>query len=279
MIVSSRRVRRFLRNVPALIAGVYLALLILASIFATTIAPYNPRTNHLSQRFVRPLHGHHLLGTDALGRDIFSNLLVASRWSLRTGLGTVLIALVVAIPLGLAAGYLGRAVDAVITRLTEVLLSIPPIILAFAIVGTLGPNLRNTVIALGVLFVPTFVRLIRNEVRIMRQGQLVEAERALGAPDRYILWRHILPNVSAPIIVQSSLTIGFAILAESGLSFVGLGPKPPTKSWGVMLADFYNELIKHPWMVFIPGIAIALAVLAFNILGDGLRDALGKVEP
>lgn len=281
-----RRLRAFLRNGPAMVALGVLLLIVLAAIFAPWLAPFDPNTNELRLNFATPWTqcpecseaGLRVLGTDDLGRDLLSRLLYASRVSLLAGLGAVGAALVVALPLGLIAGYVGGKVDWLLMRVVDIILSVPPLILVFAIAGILGASLRNAIIALGVYFTPLFVRLIRGEVRAMASGQLVEAERAVGVPNTYILRRHILPNVASSLIVQVSLSIGTAILAEASLSFLGLGVQPPTPSWGIMLKSAFDFISGHPWMVFVPSTVIGLTVLSLNVFGDGLRDALGRVE-
>lgn len=286
--LEGRRMRAFLRNKQAVAALIFLTLIVLSAVFAPLIAPFNPNKNELRFNFQTPWSrcvvkqcsraGLRVLGTDDLGRDIFSRLLYASRVSLLVGLGAVLAALVVALPLGLLAGYIGGKIDWLLMRMVDMILSIPPLILVFAVAGVLGASLKNAIIALGVFFVPLFLRLIRGQVQNLRNSQLVETERAIGVPDTYIAVRHILPNIASPLIVQVSLSVGTAILAEASLSFLGLGVQPPTASWGIMLRSAFDFISRHPWMILPPSMAIALTVLALNIIGDGLRDALGKVR-
>jgi ABC-type dipeptide/oligopeptide/nickel transport system permease subunit len=286
--LEGRRLRAFMRNKQAVGALIFLTLIVLSAVFAPLIAPFNPNKNELRFNFQTPWSrcavkqcskaGLRILGTDDLGRDIFSRLLFASRVSLLVGLGAVLAALVVALPLGLLAGYVGGKIDWLLMRAVDMILSIPPLILVFAVAGVLGASLKNAIVALGVFFVPLFLRLIRGQVQNQRNSQLVETERAIGVPDTYIAVRHILPNIASPLIVQVSLSIGTAILAEASLSFLGLGVQPPTASWGIMLRSAFDFISRHPWMILPPSMAIALTVLALNIIGDGLRDALGKVR-
>jgi ABC-type dipeptide/oligopeptide/nickel transport system permease subunit len=272
-----RRLRALLRNKPAVVALAFLVILVLSAVFAGLLAPQDPNTNHLLERFHTP-GGGHLLGTDQLGRDIFSRLIYASRVSLLAGVGSVGFALVIALPVGLVTGFVGGKVDSLLMRLLDVILSVPPLILMFAVAGILGAGLFNTIVALGVYFTPLFVRLVRGEVRYVAAGQLVEAERAIGVSPLRIMWRHVLPLVASPVIVQGSLAVGTGIIAEASLSFLGLGVQPPTPTWGVMLSDGYHYMAPEPWMVVIPAVAVALTVLALNVLGDGLRDALGRLE-
>lgn len=286
--LDGRRRRAFLRNVPAMTAAGFLVLLVLAAVLAPVLSPFDPDKNELRLTFATPgtecgppdcsAAGTRWLGTDDLGRDNLSRLLYGSRASLLAGLGSVAVALVIALPIGLAAGYVGGKLDWLLMRAVDVILSIPPLILVFAVAGILGASLRNAVIALGVYFTPLFIRLIRSEVQALRAGQMVEAERAVGVPDTAIVLRHVLPNTMSPLIVQVSLSIGTAILAEASLSFLGLGVTPPTSSWGIMLKTAFDFIGSHAWLVMIPSSVIALTVLALNVLGDGLRDAMGRVQ-
>jgi ABC-type dipeptide/oligopeptide/nickel transport system permease subunit len=273
-----RRLRVFVRNKGAVVAATFLVLLVLSAIFAPLLAPYDPTEPDFLHLFATPGTGGHLLGTDALGRDILSRLLYASRISLLTGAGSVLVSLVVAVPLGLVAGYVGGKVDAVVMWIVNVILSIPPLILVFAVAGVLGASLTNVIVALGVYFTPLFVRLVRGEVLRLRTSQLVEAEIGVGASHAYVMRRHILPSLASPLVVQGSLSIGVAILAEASLSFLGVGVRPPKSSWGIMINVAFSNLQDHAWLIFIPGATIGLTVLAVNLVGDGLLDALGRAE-
>lgn len=275
--LRGRRWRVFRRNKLAMASAAFLLLVLVATVFAPLIAPYDPARTNLRLRYSLPGQAGHVLGTDDLGRDLLSRLLVGGQVSLLAGFGSVLLGLVIAIPLGLLAGYYSGRIDAIVMWVVDAILAIPPLILVFAVAGILGPSLRSTIIALSVYFTPLLFRLVRGEVHTMRQGQLVTAERAGGAPDLYIMWRHILPNIASPLIVECSLAVGIGILAEASMSFLGLGVRPPTSSWGLMLGLAFNQLQQHPWMIFVPATAIALTVLALNLVGDGLRDALGKV--
>ena len=286
--LGGRRLRSFMRNKPAVIAVAVLAFIILSAVFAPLIAPYDPSEIDLMNAFSKigshcaapncQLVGSHLLGTDNLGRDVFSRLLFATRISLFVGFGAIVAALTLALPFGLIAGYLGGKLDWLVMRIIDIILSIPPLILVFAIAGVLGASMKNAIIALGIFFTPLFIRLIRSEVVNLRNSQLVETERAIGVPDRYILVRHILPNIASPLIVQVSLSVGTAILAEASLSFLGLGVQPPSASWGTMLQNAFERIVQHWWMILPSSVAIAMTVFALNVAGDGLRDALGKVR-
>jgi len=284
--LDGRRMRAFTHNIPAMIALVFLTLIVLSAVLAPWIAPFDPNKTELRLNFATPwtycakcsAAGTRILGTDDLGRDMLSRLLYASRVSLLVGLGSVLVALVVALPLGMIAGYIGGKVDWLLMRVVDIILSIPPLILVFAVAGVLGASIKNAIVALGVFFTPLFIRLIRSEVLNLRSSQLVETERAIGVPDRYILIRHVLPNIASPLIVSVSLNIGTAILSEASLSFLGLGVQAPTASWGIMLKSAFEFISQHPWMILPPSLMIACTVLALNIIGDGLRDALGRVR-
>ena len=275
---SGRRWRAFRRNRAAVIATAFLVLIVLVGVFAPLVATHDPNDATLADRRTDAFTDGYLLGTDDIGRDLFSRVVYGTRTSLLAGLGTVAAALAIALPIGMLAGYYQGRVDNIFMRVIDALLSIPPLIMVFAVAGTLGPGLFNAVLALAIFFVPIFVRLIRGEVRSVRRSQLVEAELAVGVPNGYIMRRHILPVIAAPLIVQASLAVGTAILAETSLSFLGLGVQDPTASWGRVLRQAYNDIQTRAWPLFVPGTAIALTVLAINVFGDGLRDALGRVE-
>lgn len=286
--LEGRRLRAFLRNVPAMVSLVVLLLVVLAAVLAPWLARLDPNNNELRLSFATPWthcdasecsqEGLRVLGTDDLGRDIFSRLLEGSRISLLVGLGSVATALAIALPVGMAAGYVGGKLDWLLMRVVDIILSIPPLILVFAVAGVLGATVRNAIVALGVYFTPMFIRLIRSEVLNMRTSQLVEAERALGVPNRHIIVRHILPNISSSLVVQVSLSIGTAIIAEASLSFLGLGVQAPQSSWGIMLRSAFDFINREPWMILPPSLMIAATVLSLNLIGDGLRDALGRVK-
>jgi ABC-type dipeptide/oligopeptide/nickel transport system permease subunit len=273
----NRVLAKLLANRMALIgAGIVLTFVLLA-VFAPLIAPYDPiKTNFLAIR--RPPSELYWLGTDELGRDILSRLLHGARASLAAGVFSVFISVAIGVPVGLIAGWAGGWVDAIISRITDALLACPFLILAIAFAAVLGPSLTNAMIAIGLSAVPIFVRLARGQVIAVRNEDFVEGARAVGLPDPVILARHVAPNVLPPILVQATLTIAEAIIAEASLSFLGLGQQPPSPSWGSMLNAAKNFLEQAPWMSVAPGIAICLVVLGFNLLGDGLRDALDPKE-
>jgi len=228
---------------------------------------------NVANRFAAPGPGN-LMGTDHLGRDLALRVVLGARISLYIGGLAVGIATLVGVPLGAVAGYVGGNVDDAIMRSMDVLMSFPPILLALSVVAVLGPSLTNAMLAIGVTYVPYFARVTRSEVVSVVTEDFVEAARALGERDRYVLFAEVLPNAAAPIIVQASISFAFAILAAAGLSFLGLGAQPPRPSWGLMIRQSKQYLTQAPWMAVFPGLAIATTVLGFNLLGDGIRDVL-----
>ncbi|MDR7481062.1 MAG: ABC transporter permease [Armatimonadota bacterium] len=265
--------RRLRRNRGA-VAGLYLVLALVAvAVFADRLAPYDPVKIN-PEAALRPPGRPFLLGTDTLGRDVLSRLVHGARISLRVGLVSVSIAAALGTTLGLLAGYYGRWLDLGIMRFIDLLLAFPSVLLALAIIAILGPSIFNLMIAVGISATPAYARLVRGSVLSARENTYVEAARAVGCSDRLIIWRHILPNVLAPLIVLSTLGMAGAILTGAALSFLGLGVQPPTPEWGVMLSDGRNYLRRAWWITTFPGMAIMITVLAINMLGDGLRDAL-----
>ena len=266
-------VRRLAQQRAALIGLAVVLFFIAIAVAAPLLAPYDPLAT--DWRAVRkPPTALHFFGTDELGRDVLARLIWGARASLMAGLVSVSIAVAVAVPLGLVSGYLGGAVDGLMMRMVDAMLAIPFLILAIALAAFLGPNLTNAMIAIGVAQTPIFIRLTRGQVLVVRHENYIEAARAIGNPGRRIMLRHILPNVLAPILVQATLAIAAAIIAEATLSFLGLGQQPPAPSWGSMLNTATRFLAQAPWMAVWPGLAIFCLVLSFNLLGDGLRDAL-----
>jgi len=275
--VTARRrfVRRFRRQRLAVPALVVLLLLGCVAIFAPWLAPADPNAIDLMNALQPPPHGHGL-GTDHLGRDVLSRLLVASRVSLQAAVQSVAIGSAIGVPAGLVAGYFGRRVDSVISRISDAILAFPPLILAIAVIAMLGPSVTNAMIAIGFVFAPRFLRLTRAEVLAIREETYIEAARSIGMPSTRILARHVLPNALPPLIVQASLAAGFAMLAEASLSFLGLGVQPPQSSWGAMLSEAATVINREWTLMLAPGICIILTTLAFNLLGDGLRDSIGR---
>lgn len=248
-------------------------LIVLAALLAPWIAPYNPDLTSLSGRRALP-SAEHLLGADELGRDMLSRLLHGSRIALMVGLLSVFISLAIGVPVGLASGYYGGSLDRSVMAVMDVLLAFPHILLAIAIVSSLGPDLRNATIAIGLWTVPTYARLARGSVLSIKSREFVTAARAIGASDARIVSFQVLPNALSPLIVNSTFNLARAILAEASLSFLGLGAQPPTPSWGLMTSTGRQYLQTEPHIATFPGLAIMLTVLGFNLLGDGLRDAL-----
>ena len=270
---SRRALRRLLMRRGAVAGLVVIATFIVLALFAPLVAPYDPLAT--SWTLVRkPPSSLHWFGTDDLGRDVLARVIYGTRASLLAGLISVGIALGVGVPLGLLSGYRGGFVDALISRITDAMLACPFLILAIALAAFLGPSLTNAMIAIGISAMPAFIRLTRAQVLNAKLEDYVEAARAVGNPHRRIVLRHILPNIVAPIMVQATLAIAAAIIAEASLSFLGLGQQPPAPSWGSMLNTAKNFLSQAPSMAMWPGAAIFCVVLAFNLLGDGLRDAL-----
>jgi len=270
---ARRAVRRLLKRRTAVFGLVIVVLMVVLALFAPWIAPFDPLAASFAIVRKRPSDAH-WFGTDEVGRDLLSRVLWGGRASLAAGLVSVSIAVGVGVPLGMLAGYVGGILDAVLSRITDAMLAIPFLILAIALAAFLGPSLSNAMIAIGITATPIFVRLSRGQVLTVRAEEYVEAARAVGNPPLRILLRHILPNILPPVIVQATLAIAAAIIAEASLSFLGLGQQPPAPSWGSMLNTAQRFLTQAPWMAIYPGLAIFVTVLAFNLLGDGLRDAL-----
>jgi peptide/nickel transport system permease protein len=262
-----------LRHRGAIVGGVILVVLALAALGAPWLAPRDPIKTAPRAALQSP-GGAYVLGSDQLGRDVASRVLHGARLSLVVGLISVSIAITVGAPVGLVAGFYAGRLDALLMRIIDVMLAFPGILLALAIVSVLTPGLGNVMIAVGLSAVPTYARLVRGSVLAARENLYVEAARALGGRDLWILRRYILPNVVAPLIVTATLGLGTAILAAAGLSFLGLGSQPPTPEWGRMLSEGRDYLREAWWIATFPGIGIMLTVLAMNLLGDGLRDVL-----
>ncbi len=265
--------RRLRRNRAAMAGLAVVGLFAILAVFAPIAAPADPIRQNLDARLLPPTR-QHLLGTDELGRDLLTRIIYGGRVTLTVGIVSVGIALVVGTLLGLASGFYRGASDSVIMRIMDIMLAFPATLLAIFIVGIRGPGLDNAMLAIGVINIPIFARIVRGSVLRVRQEDFVEAARALGASQPRLLNRHILPNTLAPIIVQTTLGIGAAILEAAGLSFLGLGAQAPTPEWGAMLTNTRQFLRDAPWAATFPGLAILFAVVGFNLLGDGLRDAL-----
>ena len=274
--VRDRRFSTLRRAARARLAPFGAAVMLLAltvALLAPVVAPYNPLKQNLNNTLARPDRTH-LMGTDNVGRDVFSRVVYGTRVSLVAGFGSVVIAVLVGGLLGLLAGYAGGRVDNLVMRVMDAVLSFPPLVLALALGAVLGAGLTGVVIALGVVYTPTFARLMRGQVLSITAREYVDAARALGAPGWRIAWSHVLPNATAPIVVQASLSVAFAILAEASLSFLGLGIQPPAASWGSMINAGRGYLQQAPWIVFGPGAALFITVVGLNFVGDAIRDAL-----
>ena len=270
-VFSWRNIRRQPR---LLIGGTFLGLLLLAAICAPLLAPTDPRVSHPAEA-IQPPSLHHLSGTDDLGRDVLGRTIYGARVSLSVGTIAIGIGLGLGVTLGLVAGYKGGWADLLILRAIDALLAFPALLLAIAITSALGPSLRNTMIAIGIVAIPIYARLTRAQVLQLKEREYVEAARTIGASEGRVALRHILPNILNPLIVQASLSIAFAILAEASLSFLGLGAQPPTPTWGADINHARDYLANGYWWMSIgPGVAILLTVFSFNLLGDSVRDLL-----
>ncbi len=266
--------RRFARRPPA-VAGATLALLVLlAAVFAPLITPWAPEANDFSAILAQPGAPAHLLGTDELGRDVLSRIIWGARASMQAGVLATLLAMLVAVPIGLASGYYRGPLDTLVMRLVDTLLAFPFLILAVGFAAIFGPSLLIATLAIGLVQVPKQIRIARGEVLSLREETFVQGAVADGASDAFIILRHILPNVANTLLVQGTVLIPYAILGESSLSFLGLGVQPPTPSWGVMLTAAQAFLNQAPWLAIVPGVTILVTTLSFNLFGDGLRDAL-----
>ena len=265
--------KRFRRSPSAMVGAAIVLLLILAGIFAPLLTPYDPVQQEL-RSVLQPPSAAHPLGTDNLGRDVLARILYGSRLTLVIGGFAVAVGLLFGTPLGVISGYYRGVADQVIQRLMDLMLSFTSFLLALTLVALLGVGLTNVIIAVGISTIPRFARLVRSSVLTIREVSYIEASRALGAVDRRVLWKHVLPNALAPVIVQATLSMGSTILTAAGLGFLGLGVQPPTPEWGAILGEGRNYIFSQASLTTFPGLAIFLAVMGFNLLGDGLRDAL-----
>jgi ABC-type dipeptide/oligopeptide/nickel transport system permease subunit len=265
--------KTLLRHPSGLFGISVLGCFVFAALVSPVLLPFDPAQNHLEDAFL-PRSSSHPLGTDQLGRDELRALLYGARYTLALGLLAVAIGVGIGAPLGAISGYFGGWIDLVIQRVTDILLSFPAFLLALGLIAALGVGLRNVVIAVGVSSVPGFVRLVRSQTLSIRELPFVDASRSLGGSSHRILAKHILPNAAGPIIVQATLQLGYAIIVASGLGFLGLGVQPPAPEWGALLGQSQQYIFSDPMLATYPGLAIFLTVLAFNLLGDGLRDAL-----
>ncbi len=265
--------RRLRREPSAIIGAILIAVFVILAIFAPWIAPYDPNASDWMVVREAPSLAH-LLGTDDLGRDVLSRIIFGARASLAAGVVSVLVALAIGVPLGLIAGFFGGILDMLISRLADALLACPFLVLAIALAAFLGPSLENAMIAIGISATPIFIRLTRAQTLVVRNEEYIAAALSLGVGNFALITQHVLPNVLAPIVVQATLTMAVAVLAEASLAFLGLGQLPPAPSWGSMLDVARQFLSEAPWMALFPGLAIIAVVVGFNLLGDGLNDAV-----
>jgi ABC-type dipeptide/oligopeptide/nickel transport system permease subunit len=265
--------KRFIGNWHAVIGLGLILSLVLLCLFAPFISHYDPVEQDLSKALLAP-SPQHLLGTDYLGRDLLTRILYGGRLTLTISFLSVALGLAIGLPLGAISGYFGGWADMLIQRVTDILLSFPSFLLALMLVSMLGIGVRNLIISIGIMAIPSFIRLVRAYVLSLREMAYVEASRSLGSSDWAIILKHIIPNVWAPVIVNASLNMGYAISTSTGLGFLGMGVPFPTPEWGMMMGEAQDYLFSHPFMVIYPGIVIFIAIIGFNLLGDGLRDAM-----
>ncbi|HYM69485.1 MAG TPA: ABC transporter permease [bacterium] len=269
---GTKWLRALSRTPPAMIGAILVACVVVIAVMAPLLASHNP-VAQIAQPLLSP-SGAFLAGTDELGRDELSRLIFGARVSLYVGVLSVVIALGLGGTSGLLAGFYGGWLDNVTMRAMDVLFALPALVLAIAITAVLGPSLTNVMLAIGIVYAPTFARVARGPTLAVAQLPYIEAARAIGASTPAILLRHVVPNISAPLLVQTTVSLSTAILTEAALSFLGLGTQPPIPSWGLMLSDARQYMLIDPWIAVLPGCAIAVTVLGFNLLGDGLRDLL-----
>ena len=266
-------IRRFVRSPGALAGAIVIATVAVVALAAPLIAPQDPLGQNLAEAARAPSAAH-WFGTDKLGRDLFARIVFGARTSIAVGFLAVGLAIVAGTFIGVVAGYVGRAVDAVLMGVMDVMLAFPSIILAIAITTVLGPSITNVMLAVGIVYIPQYARLARSSVLAVKETEYIEAARALGAYAPQIIARHVLPNILAPLLVQATLGIATAELEAAGLSYLGLGARPPAPEWGAMLNDARDYWLSAPWALIFPGAALTTLVLGFNLLGDGLREAL-----
>jgi peptide/nickel transport system permease protein len=266
-------IKRFMKNKMALIGLAVVIFVVLASLTASFVAPFNPLKLSLKNRIKAPSEDH-FFGTDHFGRDVLSRVLYGGRVSLQVGVFSVLLAAITGVILGAVGGYFGGRIDYLIVLIMDALISFPTLLLAIGFMAVMGPGVNNIIIALALVFIPTYGRVVRGSVLSIRQKEYIEAARNAGSGDLKIIFLHVLPNTMAPLIVVTTISVANAILIEAALSFLGLGVPPPAPSWGNILSDGRNFISQAPWLTIFPGLAITLTVLGFNTLGDGLRDVL-----
>lgn len=269
----TRFARKFRRNGKAILGFTFVLLLLFVAAFAPMIAPYSIEETSVTERTDAPSVAHPF-GTDNLGRDVFSRVVMGTRISLYVGFVSVAIAMLAGTPIGIVGGYYKGLVDESLMRTMDAFMSFPPVLLALVIMAAIGPALSNAILAIALVYTPYFARVARSAAISISNEPFVEAAEARGESNRYIIFREILPNCLAPVFVQASINVAFAMLVEASLSFLGLGAQPPTPSWGLMINGARGYMQQAPWMILFPGLGIAFAVIGFNMLGDGLRDVL-----
>ena len=266
---------RLCRNRGAMVGMAITLILVLMAVFADVLVDYN--TEVIKMNVIERLQwpsAEHPFGTDAMGRDILARVIYGARYSLLIGISSIIFAVVIGVTLGAIAGYFGGIFENIIMRITDIVSSIPPILMAIVIVSALGKNLVNLIIAVGITSIPEFIRLTRSQVLTVGGQEYIEASKSIGLKERNIILKHVLPNCLSPLIVAATLAVAGSIMCASSLSFLGLGVPSPTPEWGLMLSEGREDLIKHSYVCLFPGLAIMITVLAFNLMGDGLRDAL-----
>lgn len=273
LLFDRKALHAFKQNKTALIGLALLLFIIAGALFANLLAPYDIRVQNLTERH-QPPSFKHWMGTDDFGRDVFSRILVGSRVSLMVGVISIMAAMMLGVVIGVYSGLKGGWIDQVLTRVIDALMTFPSLILGILVVSAMGPGVENATLAIAVAFVPRFARVARGPTLVLKENEFIMAARACGATDARIIFRHIIPNLVGEIVVMASLWVSTAIIIESSLSFLGLGVQPPAPSWGMMIKTGVDSIRLAPWLAVFPGIAISLAVLAFNLLGDGLRDLL-----
>jgi peptide/nickel transport system permease protein len=265
--------RRLSKNPIIPVGAIIIVLMIVVGTFAPYLAPYEPSKMYSRNRREAPSK-QFWLGTDRLGRDMLSRMIWGTRVSLVIGVLAVSVSLVIGLTIGMISGYYGGMIDEILMRMMDIIFAFPSLLLAIALIAVTGPSMRNIIFVVGLIRIPRFARILRGTVLSIKEKEFVEAARALSKSDVGIMLQHILPNCIAPLTVEASLSIATAIITESALSFLGIGVRPPTPSWGQMIADGRSELFTAPWIVIFPGLAIMVTVLGYNLFGDGLRDAL-----
>lgn len=273
LLFDKKALSAFRKNKTALFGLALLFFILLCALFANVVAPYDIRVQNLMERHQAPSFKH-WMGTDDFGRDVLSRALVGSRVSLLVGICSISAAMVLGVLLGVYSGFKGGWIDQVLTKVIDSLMTFPSLILGILVVSALGPGVENATIAIAIAFIPRFARVARGPTLVLKENEFIMAARACGATDARIIFRHVIPNLVGEIVVMGSLWVSTAIIVESSLSFLGLGVQPPAPSWGMMIKTGVDSIKLAPWLAVFPGLAISLAVLAFNLLGDGLRDLL-----